>query len=55
MPRERQVKLELISVNNTLTGGCDLRDLRVIYLEDIVVQIVRSQYEMMIIHIIICR
>ena len=54
MPRERRVELVLISVNNTLTGYCDLRDLRVVLLEDIVVKVVRSQYEMMIIHIIIC-
>jgi hypothetical protein len=56
MPRDRQVELELIAVkNNTITGCCDLRDLRVFLLEDTVLKSVRSQYELMIIHIIICR
>ena len=56
MPKDRQVELELIApVNNTLTGCCDLQDLYVVLLKDIVAKSIRSQYEMMIIHIIICR
>ena len=55
MPRERQVELGPISVNNTLTDACDLRDLRVVLLEDIVSKSERSQYETMNVIIIFCR
>ena len=55
MAREIQVELGPISVNNTLTGICDLRDLRVVLLEDIVSKSVRSQYKTMIVIIIFCR
>ena len=53
-PREIQVDLDVISINNTLTGFCDLQ---VVLLEDIVVvKIVRLNYGMMImiIHILLC-
>ena len=55
MLREIQVEVDLISVNNTLTGACDLRDLRVVLLEDIVSKSERSQYETMNEIIIFCR
>ena len=40
-------QLEPVSVNSTLTGICDLCNLRVVLLEDIVSKSERSQYETM--------